>query len=78
MFGHLLAGAFPSACRHLAALEVDAAAVLMHWFLAIYVNALPLETCLRVWDLFFLERSAVVLFRVALALVDIYHQVGVN
>ena len=44
-------------------------------FLCLFVNSLPLETCLRVWDLFFFEQCASSLFRVALALVDIYAQV---
>ena len=47
----------------------------MQWFLCLFVNSLPLETCLRVWDAFFFERCASVLFRIGLALVDIYAQV---
>jgi hypothetical protein len=39
-----------------------------------YVNSLPTESALRVWDALFFERSAVVLHRVALALLDVYHQ----
>ena len=33
-------------------------------------------TCVAVWDLLFFEGSPVVLFRVALALIEIYDQVG--
>ncbi len=33
-------------------------------FLCAYVNFLPLEACLRVWDLLFLARSSAVLFQV--------------
>lgn len=40
-----------------------------------FINSLPLESCLRVWDVLFFEGSAVVLFRVALALVDVYQKV---
>ncbi len=45
------------------------------WFLCLFVNSLPPESCLRVWDMLFFETSAAVLFRVALALFDIYTQV---
>lgn len=76
ILAHLVQGAHPATARHLDALEVDLGSVTLHWFLCIFVNSLPLETCLRVWDLLFLEGSPVVLFRTALALVDIYNQVG--
>ena len=121
MFGHLLQGRFPTLWRHLAALEVDAASVTLHWFLCLFLNSLPLDSTLRgelapagseptrrrrrqaschaaasrpcqppanhlpavlllpalppVWDLLFFEGSAVVLFRMALALIEIYEQV---
>lgn len=45
-------------------------------FLCCFLNSLPLDSALRVWDLLFFEGSAVVLFRVALALIEIYDQVG--
>lgn len=47
-----------------------------HRFLCCFLNSLPLDSALRVWDLLFFEGSAVVLFRVALALIEIYDQVG--
>ena len=47
MFGHLLAGRFPTLWRHLSALEVDAASVTMHWFLCCFLNSLPLDSTLR-------------------------------
>ena len=50
------------------------AGVSTQWFLCLFVNSLPLETCLRVWDILFFERCSSVLFRVAMALVDIYAQ----
>ena len=45
-------------------------AVTTSWFLALYVNQLPWETALRVWDVMLFERRRTVLFQVALALVD--------
>ncbi|KAL4447229.1 hypothetical protein ABPG77_007262 [Micractinium sp. CCAP 211/92] len=74
VFGHLLQGRFPTLWAHLQELEVDAASVTMHWFLCAFLNSLPLDSTLRVWDQLFFEGSPVVLFRVALALVEIYDQ----
>lgn len=73
-FAHLLRGALPRVADHLEALQVDIPSATSAWFLVAFLNSLPLESSLRVWDVFFFERSAVVLFRVALALVDIYSQ----
>lgn len=47
----------------------------LQWFLCIFVNSLPLESCFRVWDVHFFERCPLVLFRTGLALVDTYAQV---
>ncbi|CAG8673992.1 3784_t:CDS:2 [Acaulospora morrowiae] len=41
--------------------------VTSHWFLTLFINILPIETLLRVWDCFFYEGNKV-LFRVALAI----------
>lgn len=73
-FGHLLRGAAPRLAAHLDALQVDIPSATSAWFLVAFLNTLPPEAWLRVWDLLFFERSAVVLFRVALALVDVYAQ----
>ncbi|EFN58249.1 hypothetical protein CHLNCDRAFT_12890, partial [Chlorella variabilis] len=47
VYGHLLQGRFPTLWRHLAALEVDAASVTLHWFLLCFLNSLPLDSALR-------------------------------
>eukprot|EP00873_Tetraselmis_striata_P005860 jgi/Tetstr1/426124/TSEL_016452.t1 len=72
VFHRLIAEHFPTLSMHFESLCVDPACVTSHWFLCLFVNALPLETCLRVWDVLFLERDATVLFRSGLALVDIF------
>ena len=72
VFRHLVEAGFPRLAGHLEALGAGVAGVSTQWFLCLFVNSLPLETCLRVWDIFFFERCSSVLFRVALALVDIY------
>ena len=74
VFRHLVDSGFPRLSGHLESLGAGVAGVSTQWFLCLFVNSLPLETCLRVWDIFFFERCASVLFRVALALVDIYAQ----
>ena len=47
VFGHLLQGGFPTLWRHLASLDVDAASVIMPWFLVGFLNSLPLDSVLR-------------------------------
>jgi len=44
--------------------------VTSHWFLTLYINILPIETLLRVWDCLFYEGNKV-LFRVALAIIKL-------
>ena len=78
VFKQLVDGQFPRLTSHLDSLGVNVASVSTQWFLCIFVNSLPLETCLRVWDIFLFEKSSSVLFRVALALVDIYAQVPLH
>ena len=73
-FAHLLRGSAPRVAAHLDALQVDAPSATSVWFMVAFLNSLPTETCWRVWDVLFFERSPVVLFRVALALIDIYSQ----
>ena len=50
---------------------VPLAAVTGSWFLTLYVNHLPWETALRVWDVLLFERTRRVLFQTALALIDV-------
>ncbi|KAI8052507.1 rab-GTPase-TBC domain-containing protein [Syncephalis plumigaleata] len=47
--------------------------VTSHWFLTLFVDVLPVECNLRVWDCLFLEGSEV-LFRVALTLFKMHEQ----
>ena len=75
VFKELVDVRFPMLSAHLDGHGVNVSSVSTNWFLCIFVNSLPLESCLRVWDIFFLECCSSVLFRVALALVDIYFKV---
>lgn len=47
--------------------------VTVQWFMCVYVNALPPETALRVWDMF-LNEGPKVLFRVAVALFKLHEK----
>jgi Rab-GTPase-TBC domain len=66
---------FPTLCAHLTRHGVNVSSMALNWFLTMFVTSLPLESTLRVWDVLFFDRCSSVLFRCALALVDIYAQV---
>ena len=46
-------------------------AVASSWFMALFANALPWETCLRVWDVTLFERTRTPLFQTALAVMEL-------
>ena len=46
-------------------------AVASSWFMALFANALPWETCLRVWDVTLFERTRAPLFQTALAVMEL-------
>ena len=66
VFRHLVRQEFPPVAAHLEGLGADISCVFVQWFLCFFVNFLPDETCLRVWDVVFYQRSSVVLFQVSL------------
>lgn len=55
---------------HLDSLGVAVHWVSSPWFLSVFVNVLPWESVLRVWDVLLFEDSRTMLFRTALALID--------
>ncbi|KAJ4978716.1 hypothetical protein NE237_009496 [Protea cynaroides] len=63
---------FPKLVNHLDYLGVQVAWVTGPWFLSIFVNMLPWESVLRVWDVLLFEGNRVMLFRTALALLELY------
>ena len=69
---------FPTLCKHLTRHGVNVSSMALQWFLCMFVNSLPLESCFRVWDVLFFELSSSVLFRCGLALVDIYAQASLE
>ncbi|VVB05726.1 unnamed protein product [Arabis nemorensis] len=63
---------FPKLVHHLDYLGVQVAWVTGPWFLSIFMNMLPWESVLRVWDVLLYEGNRVMLFRTALALMELY------
>ncbi|OAV88294.1 hypothetical protein PTTG_29076 [Puccinia triticina 1-1 BBBD Race 1] len=55
---------------HFEALDVELPAITFGWFLSLFADALPIQTLLRVFDLFLIDGS-LLLFRIALALLKI-------
>ena len=67
MFSSLLRREVPDVGRHLQHLGADVTCcVFVQWFLCLFVNSLPLEGFLRVWDIAFWNRSAAPFFQVRL------------
>ncbi|GBG62301.1 hypothetical protein CBR_g29911 [Chara braunii] len=65
---------FPRVVSHLDSLGVQVAWISGPWFLSVFVNVLPWESVLRVWDALLYEGNRSMLFRTALALIDMQAQ----
>ncbi|XP_043699290.1 TBC1 domain family member 8B-like [Telopea speciosissima] len=72
VFEDLVREKFPKLVNHLDYLGVEVAWVTGPWFLSIFVNMLPWESVLRVWDVLLFEGNRVMLFRTTLALMELY------
>jgi len=72
VFEELVGECFPKLVTHLDKLGIQVALVTGPWFLSIFVNVLPWETVLRVWDVLLYEGNRTMLFRTALALMDLH------
>eukprot|EP01018_Ginkgo_biloba_P009564 Gb_37890 [translate_table: standard] len=72
VFEELVRGCFPKLVAHLDNLGVQVSLVTGPWFLSIFVNVLPWESVLRVWDVLLYEGNRTMLFRTALALMDLH------
>ncbi|KAG8648451.1 TBC1 domain family member 2B isoform X1 [Manihot esculenta] len=72
VFEELMRERFPKLVNHLDYLGVQVAWISGPWFLSIFVNMIPWESVIRVWDVLLFEGNRVMLFRTALALMEIY------
>ncbi|TKV96748.1 hypothetical protein SEVIR_9G449600v4 [Setaria viridis] len=63
---------FPKLAKHMNFLGVQVGWVTGPWFLSIFINMLPWESVLRVWDVILFEGNRTMLFRTTLALLDLY------
>ncbi|XP_071910453.1 uncharacterized protein [Coffea arabica] len=78
LFEELMRERFPKLVNHLDYLGVQVTWISGPWFLSIFVNMLPWESVLRVWDVLLFEGNRVMLFRTALALMELYGPVIVT
>ncbi|KAI5585040.1 hypothetical protein BDE02_06G120000 [Populus trichocarpa] len=72
VFEELIREKFPKLVNHLDYLGVQVAWISGPWFLSIFINMLPWESVLRVWDVLLFEGNRVMLFQTALALMELY------
>ncbi|KAK9920785.1 hypothetical protein M0R45_029331 [Rubus argutus] len=72
VFEELAREKFPKLVNHLDYLGVQVAWIIGPWFLSIFVNMIPWESVIRVWDVLLFEGNRVMLFRTALALLELY------
>ncbi|KAJ1391307.1 Rab-GTPase-TBC domain [Sesbania bispinosa] len=72
VFEELMRERFPKLVNHLDYLGVQVTWISGPWFLSIFVNMIPWESVLRVWDVLLFEGNRVMLFRTALALMELY------
>ncbi|XP_020204604.1 ecotropic viral integration site 5 protein homolog isoform X4 [Cajanus cajan] len=72
IFEELVRERFPKLVNHLDYLGVQVAWISGPWFLSIFVNIIPWESVLRVWDVLLFQGNRVMLFRTALTLMELY------
>ncbi|KAI4310737.1 hypothetical protein MLD38_035690 [Melastoma candidum] len=72
VFEELTRERFPKLVNHLDFLGVQVTWISGPWFLSIFINMLPWESVLRIWDVLLFEGNRVMLFRTALALMEFY------
>ncbi len=59
MLKELISEKLPRLSSHLDQSEVDLSLFTFNWFLTIYVDNIPVETYLRIWDTFLYEGNKV-------------------
>ncbi|KAK8303285.1 hypothetical protein V6Z12_D04G141000 [Gossypium hirsutum] len=72
VFEELMRERFPKLASHLDYLGVQVTWLSAPWLFSIFINILPWESVLRIWDVILFEGNRVMLFRTALALIELY------
>jgi TBC1 domain family member 2B len=60
----------PDLNKHLESFEIDISSITLNWFVSIFIDSVPFDTLLRIWDCFLLEGSKVLL-RVSLVYLNL-------
>lgn len=71
VFQDLLHERLPKLSAHFEKHQVDTGMVTFNWFLVVFVECVPAETCFRIWDCFLYEGSKVQ-FRLALGIFSMH------
>eukprot|EP00002_Diphylleia_rotans_P034052 TRINITY_DN7289_c0_g1_i1.p1 TRINITY_DN7289_c0_g1~~TRINITY_DN7289_c0_g1_i1.p1 ORF type:complete len:727 (-),score=149.44 TRINITY_DN7289_c0_g1_i1:708-2888(-) len=64
---HLIQQKLPKIHGHLQELDVSIQPLTMQWIMCLFLNTLPFETCMRIWDILFYDGSKI-LFRISLGI----------
>ncbi|XP_071742694.1 uncharacterized protein, partial [Rutidosis leptorrhynchoides] len=72
VFEDLMRERYPKLVNHFDLMGVEMGWICGPWFLSIFVNIIPWESVLRVWDVLLFEGNRVMLLRTALALMELY------
>ena len=67
VFKAIMRERLPKLCQHLDSFNFDLDLLLTKWLICLFVNHLPLDAELAVWDLFMIKGTQI-LFRVAITL----------
>jgi Rab-GTPase-TBC domain/FYVE zinc finger/LIM domain len=74
VFSALVSQHLPRVYEKLQVMQMPLETLTINWFLCLFVNSMPLETALRVWDCMFNE-GAKVIFRAGLAMLKINERI---
>ncbi|KAJ0793811.1 putative Rab-GTPase-TBC domain-containing protein [Helianthus annuus] len=72
VFEDLMRERYPNLVDHFDRMGVEMGWICGPWFLSIFVNMIPWESVLRVWDVILFEGNRAMLLRTALALMELY------
>ncbi|XP_076889391.1 uncharacterized protein LOC143540133 [Bidens hawaiensis] len=72
VFEDLMRERYPNLVAHFDLMGVEMGWICGPWFLSIFVNMIPWESVLRVWDVILFEGNRAMLLRTALALMELY------